>query len=123
MVGCCAEKDMKGLRLSVLVSLLLAPVAGAENACVDVKASGIQPVMKRGAQKDVIEAVTTIEDPTKQEKRLRELTECAVAPGTPVKVLESATTFATIEVLDGSTKGCTGEILRSSLGTCPAATP
>ncbi len=113
---------MKGLRLSALALLLLAPAASAENVCVDVKASGWQPVMKRGAQKEVIDAVTGDADPAKQEKRLRELTECAVAPGTAVKVLESATTFATVEVLDGSTKGCTGEILRSSLATCPAAT-
>ena len=71
---------------------------------------------------DAIEDATNDEDPNVQEKKLRALTECGVAPGTPVKILESATTFATIQVLDGQTKGCTGEFLRSSIKTCPAAT-
>jgi hypothetical protein len=111
-------KWLTGLALLVL----LAAAARAEETCVNPKAPGWQPVFKRGTQSAAIEAATNDDDPTTQEKKLRALTECGVAPGTPVKVLESATTFATIQVLDGQTKGCTGEFLRSSIATCAAAT-
>jgi hypothetical protein len=112
---------MKGWRMGFAVLVLLAAAAHAEETCVDPKAPGWQPVFKRGTQSAAIEAATNDENPTTQEKKLRALAECGVAPGTPVKILESATTFATIQVLDGETKGCTGEFLRSSIATCPAA--
>src|SRR5262245_985587 len=112
---------MKGWRTGFAVLVLLTAAARAEETCVDPKATGWQPVFKRGTQSATIEAATSDDNPTAQEKKLRALTECGVAPGTPVKVLESATTFATIQVLDGQTKGCTGEFLRSSIATCPAA--
>jgi hypothetical protein len=112
---------MKAWRTRLAVLVLVAATARAEDTCVDPKAPGWQPVFKRGTQSAAIEAATNDENPTVQEKKLRALTECGVAPGTPVKVLESATTFATIQVLDGETKGCTGEFLRSSIATCPAA--
>jgi hypothetical protein len=111
---------MKGWCTGLAGLVLLAVAAHAEETCVDPKARGLQPVFKRGTQSAAIEAATNDEDPSAQEKKLRALTECAVAPGTPVKILESATTFATIQVLDGQTKGCTGEFLRSSVATCPA---
>jgi hypothetical protein len=112
---------MKGLRITGGIALLflLAPATRAENVCVDPKASGWQPVLKRGTASEAVEAAMSDKDLGEQEKKLRALTECAVAPGTPVEILEAGTTFNTVKVLDGSTKGCTGEILRSSLGGCP----
>ena len=116
---------MKGLLIvgGVALSLLLAPTARAENACVDPKAPGMQPVLKRGTSSEAVETAMSDKKAGEQEKKLRELTECAVAPGTPVEILEAGTTFNTVKVLDGSTKGCAGEILRSSLVACPAAQP
>jgi hypothetical protein len=116
---------MKELRIAGAVALLsiFAAAAPAENVCVDPKAPGWQPVFKRGTAGDAVEAAMSDKDPGEQEKRLRALTECGVAPGTPVEILEGGTTFSTVKVLDGSMKGCTGEILRSSLGGCPGASP
>jgi hypothetical protein len=116
---------MKGLRIAggVAVLLLLAPAAHAENACVNPKAPGWQPVLKRGTASEAVEAALSDQNPAEQEKKFRELTECGVAPGTPVEILEGSTTFNTVKVLDGSTKGCVGEILRSSLVACPAPQP
>ncbi|MET0153930.1 MAG: hypothetical protein ABW298_15160 [Candidatus Binatia bacterium] len=116
---------MKGWLIvgGIAVSLLLASAARAENSCVDPKAPGMQPVLKRGTASEAVETAMSDKDPGEQERKLRELTECAVAPGTPVEILEAGTTFNTVKVLDGSTKGCTGEILRSSLVACPAAQP
>ena len=114
---------MKRFRVthSVAALLLLAAAADAETACVFSTATGIQPVLKRGTAREAVEAAMSEKNPAQQEKKLRELMECGVAPGTRVKILEAGVGFDTIEVLDGETKGCTGEILRSSLGACPPA--
>jgi hypothetical protein len=116
---------MNRLRIAVGVAtlLLLAPAARAENACVDPKAAGMQPVLKRGTASEAVEAAISDQDPAQQEKKLRELTECAVAPGASVEILQAGTTFSTVKVLDGATKDCTGEILRSSLVACPPSQP
>lgn len=116
---------MKGLGIAGGVTLLLlsAPAVPAENVCVNPKAPGWQPVLKRGTASEAVEAAMSDKDPGEQEKKLRELTECGVAPGTPVEILGAGTTFNTVKVLDGSTKGCAGEILRSSLAACPAPEP
>ena len=113
---------MKGWRTAVAALVLLTAAARAEETCVNPNARGGQPVLKRGTQPAAIDAATGEGSPAEQEKKLRALTECVVTPGTPVKVLESATTFATIEVLDGPAKGCTGEFLRSTIANCAAAT-
>jgi hypothetical protein len=116
---------MQGLRIArgIAVVLLLAPAARAENACVDSKAPGMQPVLKRGTAREAVETAMSDQDPGEQAKKLQALTECAVAPGTPVEIVEAGTTFSTVKVLDGPTKGCAGEILRSSLVACPGAQP
>ena len=114
---------MKGLGIvrGGLAFLLLARAAYAETACVSPKVPGVQPVLKRGTASEAVEAALSDKDPEQQAKKLRSLTECGVEPGTPVEVLETGTTFDTVKVVDGSAKGCTGEILRSSLGACSAA--
>jgi hypothetical protein len=106
---------MNGWRTGLAVLVLLAAAAQAEETCVNPNAPGWQPVLKRGTSAEAVEKALD------NEKKLRALTECGVAPGTPVKVLASGTTFVTIEVLDGQTKGCTGEFLRSTVTTCAPA--
>jgi hypothetical protein len=106
---------MKGWRMGLVAWVLLAAAARAEDTCVDPKASGWQPVLKRGTK------AAAVEEALDDQKKLQALTECGVAPGTPVRVIESGTTFVTIEVMDGQTKGCTGEFLRSSVAACAAA--
>jgi hypothetical protein len=112
---------MKRLRImrGVAVLALLAPLARAENACVSPNADGLQPVLKRGTAREAVEAAMSEKNTAQQTQKLRELTACGVAPGTTVSILQSGVTFDTVQVLDGETKGCMGEILRSSLGACP----
>ena len=114
-MGAAAEVAMNGWRMGFAVLVLLGAAARAEDTCVDPKAPGWQPVLKRGTTAETVQAAL------ENEKKLQALTECGVAPGTPVKVLATGTTFVTIEVLDGKTKGCAGEFLRSTVTNCAPA--